>query len=81
MVLYTKPSYFQAWFQNRRSKFRKQSKNGHVTWMRTQIYSGDQTERKISSAPADVATSALSALAPTIQQPVCSYPGYPTYHG
>ncbi|XP_060070558.1 paired box protein Pax-6-like [Ylistrum balloti] len=29
------------WFQNRRSKFKRQSKESHVTWMRKQIFNQD----------------------------------------
>ncbi|XP_048743357.1 paired box protein Pax-6-like [Ostrea edulis] len=30
-----------VWFQNRRSKFKRQSKNSHVAWMRKQFYNSD----------------------------------------
>ena len=29
---------FQTWFQNRRSKFRKESQSGHIQWMRDQLH-------------------------------------------
>ncbi|XP_061175947.1 retinal homeobox protein Rx1-like [Saccostrea echinata] len=30
-----------VWFQNRRSKFKRQSKDSHVAWMRKQFYNSD----------------------------------------
>ncbi len=40
-----------TWFQNRRSKFRKSCKIGHVSWMRQQLYSNDAQEKNIKSVP------------------------------
>ncbi|OWF38219.1 paired box protein Pax-6-like [Mizuhopecten yessoensis] len=53
------------WFQNRRSKFKRQSKDSHVTWMRKQIFNQDTSstscrvvqpkfvpQRHVLSAPA-----------------------------
>lgn len=34
-----------TWFQNRRSKFRKESKNGHIMWMRQQLFTGDGEQK------------------------------------
>ncbi|XP_041349408.1 paired box protein Pax-6-like [Gigantopelta aegis] len=32
------------WFQNRRSKFKRQSKDGYVSWMRNQLYQSPHTQ-------------------------------------
>ncbi|XP_046372919.1 homeobox protein OTX1 B-like [Haliotis rufescens] len=37
------------WFQNRRSKFKRQSKDGHVAWMRKQLYHGGTIQSRDSS--------------------------------
>ncbi|XP_033735101.1 homeobox protein prophet of Pit-1-like [Pecten maximus] len=36
------------WFQNRRSKFKRQSKDSHVTWMRKQIFNQDTASTSCS---------------------------------
>ncbi|XP_071096113.1 homeobox protein prophet of Pit-1-like [Haliotis cracherodii] len=38
------------WFQNRRSKFKRQAKGSHVNWMRQQLYhQGSQSSRDINN--------------------------------
>ncbi|XP_069118692.1 paired box protein Pax-6-like [Argopecten irradians] len=39
------------WFQNRRSKFKRQSKDSQVTWMRKQIFHQDATSASGSIVP------------------------------
>ena len=39
---------FQIWFQNRRSKFKKQSKDAQVTWMRNQVYNQENRPQLLS---------------------------------
>ncbi|KAL3851743.1 hypothetical protein ACJMK2_015456 [Sinanodonta woodiana] len=36
------------WFQNRRSKFKRQSKDGHVLWMRKQIFNREDQRGMVS---------------------------------
>nr|XP_022296381.1 homeobox protein DLX-3-like [Crassostrea virginica] len=40
-----------VWFQNRRSKFKRQSKDSHVAWMRKQLYDTDMRSSCQHSPP------------------------------
>lgn len=49
MCIYNVYYFPQIWFQNRRSKFKRQSKDGHVAWMRKQLYHGGTIQSRDSS--------------------------------
>ncbi|KAK2187167.1 hypothetical protein NP493_173g03043 [Ridgeia piscesae] len=40
-----------TWFQNRRSRFRKESKTGHIQWMRQQLYTAPTRQTGMRSLP------------------------------
>ncbi|KAI0224395.1 hypothetical protein LSAT2_024559 [Lamellibrachia satsuma] len=40
-----------TWFQNRRSRFRKESKTGHIHWMRQQLYTAPTRQAGMRTLP------------------------------
>ncbi|ESO95745.1 hypothetical protein LOTGIDRAFT_160290 [Lottia gigantea] len=69
----------QIWFQNRRSKFKRQSKDGHMAWMRKQIFnqgSPRPNPMDMIHSPASHATS--STTCQSISQPTCQSISQPT---
>ncbi|ESO95746.1 hypothetical protein LOTGIDRAFT_160291 [Lottia gigantea] len=67
------------WFQNRRSKFKRQSKDVHMAWMRKQIFnqgSPRPNPMDMILSPASNATS--STTCQSISQPTCQSISQPT---
>ncbi|CAD5118438.1 unnamed protein product [Dimorphilus gyrociliatus] len=66
-----------TWFQNRRSRFRKESKNGHIEMMRRQVFatnSNNNSQHVLSPPPLPPQpNSAIPDTSPQAQQQSCMY--------
>ena len=51
--IYNSIHLLQTWFQNRRAKFRRDSKKGHIDWMRDQLYDPTQVGKPKVTAGED----------------------------